>query len=82
MSGSIDTSLSLDTVWGVITDYERLSEVYSNIQHSRFQHQAGKLCVVQASGSLHALQSTPLVGAYHGSSCSSTHTCHTSHAVT
>ena len=55
MSGSIDTSLSLDTVWGVITDYERLSEVYSNIQHSRLQRQAGKLCVVQASSSLHAL---------------------------
>ena len=51
MSGSLDTSLSVDTVWGVITDYERLSEVYTNIEHCSLQHRAGKLCVVQASSS-------------------------------
>ena len=75
MSGSIDTSLSLDTVWGVITDYERLSEVYSNIQHSRLHHQAGKLCVVQASGSLHALQSSLLLCVLTMAACGPPFTC-------
>ena len=51
VSGTLTTAHSLDTVWRVVTDYERLSEVYSTVERSWLEHSAGKLYVVQARSS-------------------------------